>query len=67
METERKFTIKPEEPIAHEESERRRREIEHRQVLEETSHGLEKDLTVEEIDAAKEKARQREETKPWGI
>ncbi len=57
----------PEEWRAHEDSETRRREIERERVLAQVHRGLKKELTPEEIYAAKEKAREREETKPSGI
>ncbi len=65
MEKERKFTMTPKEQAEHKESELRRREVDSKRVLEETRRSL--NVKPEDIDVAQEKAREREETKPWGI
>ena len=58
--------MSPPERAAHQESERARQEVERERALEQTQKGLEQELTPENIERAQEKAREREETRPYG-
>lgn len=58
--------LAPQERQAHEESERIRHEVERGRALESTRKAFEKELTPEDIERAQEKAREREEIKPYG-
>lgn len=67
---EKKIIMTPEEQKQHEEFLRRQRilqESESEKALEETARALEKELTPEEIEKSQKAAKEREETKPWGI
>lgn len=53
--------LSPQERRAHEESSRRRREIEQRQILEETQRAIGKGLSPEDIERAQRAAKEREQ------